>query len=223
MARRKQTRGKCAFCGREMTRGGLIKHLKACAERKEAIDASNQARGQPLYHLVVRDAWGGDYWLHLEMNCSATLKDLDRYLRAIWLECCGHLSQFSIGGWSGNEIPMSRQIQRVFTSGLELTHIYDFGTESRTLVKAVGVRQGKPLTEHPIYLMARNNAPQAACAVCGQPATWLCMDCWYESNETTMLCDEHAEEHEHDEGVMAFVNSPRTGMCGYSGPAEPPY
>ena len=38
-----------------------------------------------------------------------------------------------------------------------------------------------------------------------------------------MLCDEHAEEHEHYEGVMAFVNSPRIGMCGYNGPAEPPY
>jgi hypothetical protein len=23
--------------------------------------------------------------------------------------------------------------------------------------------------------------------------------------------------------LMALVNSPRTGMCGYDGPAEPPY
>ena len=173
MAARKQSRGKCAFCGREMTRGGLTKHLEACAEHKAAIEAANQASGkeQPLYHLVARDAWGGDYWLHLEMNGSATLKDLDRYLRAIWLECCGHLSQFSIGGWSGDEIPMSRRIERVFAPGLELTHIYDFGTESQTLVKAVGARMGQPLTKHPIYLMARNNAPEAVCAVCGQPAT----------------------------------------------------
>ena len=158
MARRKQTRGKCAFCGREMTRSGLTRHLEACTERKEAIEAADQARGneQPLYHLVARDAWGGDYWLHLEMNGSATLTNLDRYLRAIWLECCGHLSQFSIGGWSGNEIPMSRQIQRVFTPGLELTHIYDFGTSSETLVKVVEVREGKLLTSHPIVLMARN-------------------------------------------------------------------
>ena len=37
------------------------------------------------------------------------------------------------------------------------------------------------------------------------------------------LCDAHAEEHEHDDMLMALVNSPRTGMCGYDGPAEPPY
>ena len=37
------------------------------------------------------------------------------------------------------------------------------------------------------------------------------------------FCDAHAEEHEHDDMLMALVNSPRTGMCGYDGPAEPPY
>ena len=118
MARRKQTRGTCAFCGREMTRGGLTRHLDTCVEHKAAIEAANQGRGreQPLYHLVARDAWGGDYWLHLEVNGLATLNDLDRYLRAIWLECCGHLSRFSIGGWRGDEIPMSRQLAYVIAA-----------------------------------------------------------------------------------------------------------
>jgi hypothetical protein len=156
-------------------------------------------------------------------NDSASLDDLDRYLRTIWLECCGHLSRFSIGGWSGSEIPMGRQIQRVFSAGIELTHIYDFGTESQTLIQAVNVRTGKPLSGHPIYLMARNNPPEAPCQICGQPATWLCIDCWEESDEPAFLCDGHAEDHEHEEGLMAFVNSPRVGMCGYDGPAEPPY
>jgi hypothetical protein len=156
-------------------------------------------------------------------NDSASLDDLDRYLRTIWLECCGHLSRFSIGGWSGSEIPMGRQIQRVFSAGLELTHIYDFGTESQTLIQAVNVRTGQPLSGHPIYLMARNNPPEAPCQICGQPATWLCIDCWEESDEPAFLCDGHAEDHEHEEGLMAFVNSPRMGRCGYDGPAEPPY
>ena len=67
------------------------------------------------------------------MKGSATLGDLDDYLRAIWLECCGHLSQFSIGGWRGEEIPMSTRVERVFEPGIEVTHIYDFGTSSETL------------------------------------------------------------------------------------------
>lgn len=227
MARRKQTRGKCVFCGKEMTRGGLVKHLAACAERSQAIAKADQGSGKTgtLYHLQVQDAWQGVYWLHLEMNGAATLKDLDHYLRAVWLECCGHLSRFSVGGWSGQEIPMSRKIERVFAPNVTLTHIYDFGTSSETLVKMAGIREGKPLTKHPIVLMARNDPPEEKCIVCGQPATWLCLQCVSEYNEWGTLCDEHVAEHPHDDygDPVPVVNSPRIGLCGYEGPADPPY
>ncbi|MCP4421749.1 MAG: hypothetical protein GY805_34485, partial [Chloroflexi bacterium] len=144
MTRRKQSRGACAFCGCEMTRGGLSRHLASCAKRKEAIAVAQSGAAQTLYHLLVRYAYNSDFWLHLEVNGRSSLQDLDRYLRAIWLECCGHMSQFSIGGWRGREIPMSRKIEREFGSGAELTHIYDFGTSSETLIKAVGKRAGRP-------------------------------------------------------------------------------
>jgi len=227
MARSKQSRGQCAFCDREMTKGGLARHLATCPQRKEAINkAAGQAgKAQPLYHLQVQDAWSPHFWLHLEMNGSATLNHLDMYLRAIWLECCGHLSQFSIGGWRGDEIPMQRRISQVFEPDLELTHIYDFGTSSETLVKAVRIREGKPLTAHPIFLMARNNLPEVSCIECEQPATWLCLECMYEDESPGTLCDAHAKTHPHDEygEPVPLVNSPRLGMCGYDGPAEPPY
>lgn len=227
MARKKQTRGTCAFCGREMTRGGMSRHLRACPEREAAIEEAAQSsrKTQTLHTLQVRDAWGGDYWLYLEMKGSATLSDLDYYLRAIWLECCGHLSQFSIGGWSGDEIPMSRRIDRVFGPDVELTHIYDFGTSSHTLIQSMDTRRGTPLTRYPIYLMARNHPPEIPCMECDEPASWLCMECMYESDESGALCDEHAEDHPHDAygPPMPIVNSPRVGMCGYTGPAEPPY
>lgn len=39
-----------------------------------------------------------------------------------------------------------------------------------------------------------------------------------------MLCQQHAETHPHDDGdPLSIVNWPRMGMCGYDGPAEPPY
>ena len=229
MSRRKQSQGKCIFCGREMTKGGLSRHLKTCPHRLELINVAEneepEGQTQQLYHLQIQDAWSADFWLHLEMKGTASLKDLDRYLRAIWLECCGHLSQFSVGGWRGEEIPMSRKIERVFKPGLELTHIYDFGTSSETLVKMVEIREGRPLTKHPIYLMARNNQPEAVCAECGEPAGWLCIECLIEGDEWVTLCEKHAQEHPHDDygEPIPLVNSPRLGMCGYDGPAEPPY
>ena len=227
MSRRKQSRGKCAFCGKEMAKGGLSKHLSSCSKRREAINTANQKSGktQRLYHLLVQDAWQRDFWLHLEMNGTATLGDLDHYLRAIWLECCGHLSQFSVGGWSGDEIPMRTRAAQIFDKGVELTHIYDFGTSSETLIKVVGINEGKPQTKHPIFLMGRNELPQAKCMECGQLASWICIECLYETEDQGLLCDEHVEEHPHDNygPPMPLLNSPRVGMCGYDGPAEPPY
>lgn len=227
MARRKQSRGKCGFCGRGAAKGGLTTHLRACPERQKAISTADQKPGkeQMLHHLQAQDAYGAGFWLHLEMRGSATLGDLDDYLRAIWLECCGHMSQFSVGGWRGQEIPMGHRVEQIFEPGMELTHIYDFGTSSETLIKAVDVREGKPLTRRPIVLMGRNDPPEVSCIECGQPASWLCIECLHELDEPVTLCDQHVEDHPcEDYGEpIALVNSPRLGMCGYAGPADPPY
>lgn len=229
MTDRKQTKGACCFCGREMTRGGLSRHLGACSQRETASQPaesqSASAKKETIYHLLAYDAYSSVYWLHLEMKGSATLKDLDNYLRAIWLECCDHLSRFSIGGWQGKAIPMSRKIEQVFAPDVELTHIYDFGTSSETRIKVVAMRQGRPLTTKPVYLMARNNNPEEQCALCSAAAGWYCADCLAELGLWINLCATHCADHAHDDygGPMPLVNSPRLGMCGYDGPAEPPY
>jgi len=57
--------------------------------------------------------------------------------------------------------PMGRRIGEVFQRGVELTHIYDFGTSSETLIRAVGVREGHPAPPHPIALLVRNRRPEA--------------------------------------------------------------
>jgi endogenous inhibitor of DNA gyrase (YacG/DUF329 family) len=228
MPRAKQSKGVCAYCGQEVAKGGVSKHLAACSARQAVIAEAEQrktVKSETLHHLRVRDAWSADFWLDLEVRGSATLKHLDDYLRAIWLECCGHLSQFSVGGWGGQPISVKRSIGQVFEPGVELTHIYDFGTSSETLIIAVAVREGKPTTAKPIALMARNRMPEALCIECQQPAQWLCLECLTEKEIPGMLCDEHKKTHPHKDygDPIALVNSPRLGMCGYTGPADPPY
>jgi hypothetical protein len=156
---------------------------------------------------------------------SASLDNLDKYLRAIWLECCGHLSKFRIGGWDGMDFGKSRKAISIFEASLVLSHLYDFGTTSETDIKVVGFREGKPTSKHPIALLARNLMPEAACQECGQPAKWLCIECLYEGDNDGYLCDENVEEHPHENygEPMPLLNSPRTGMCDYNGPAEPAY
>jgi hypothetical protein len=227
MPRGKQSQGKCAYCNKEFAKGSVKKHLAACTERQEKIAAAEQKKGTSatLYHLRIQDAHTPGFWLDLEVRDTATLDHLDSYLRAIWLECCGHMSQFSVGGWRGQEIPMSRKVSNVFKPGVELTHIYDFGTSSETLIKFVETREGKPTNHKPIALMARNLLPPSKCIECEEPARWLCTECTIEENVWGILCDRHAKSHPHDNygDPIPLVNSPRLGMCGYDGPAEPPY
>lgn len=94
MAQRKQSKGTCAYCGKELSKGGITKHLTTCPQRQEAIANAEKKKGNSelLYHLRVQDAYRSEYWLDLEMRGSKTLQDLDTYLRSIWLECCGHMS-----------------------------------------------------------------------------------------------------------------------------------
>lgn len=205
----------------------MARHLATCGSRAKVLAEVNPRPGQdaPLFHILARDAWSGEYWLNLEIDGSSSLGVLDSYLRRIWLECCGHASQFSIGGWRGEPIPMSRKIHQVFRPGVELTHIYDFGTESVTLLEAIDRRSGKPTTRKPITLMARNVAPTHECQECGNGAVYLCEQCRVEDDQPGTLCAEHVASHPHEDyGEPApIVNSPRVGMCGYTGPAQPPY
>jgi hypothetical protein len=221
-----KTEGACVFCGRRGGRGGLSRHLQGCAKRRAAIQAAAETPGEAetLIHLQVQDAAGGAFWLHLEMRGGATLKKLDEYLRAIWLECCGHLSQFNRGGWRGGPVGMARRAKDALGEGVVLEHVYDFGSSSCSIVKVVAARQGRPLSRHPILLMARNEMPVVACAECGEPGTRLCVECTYEMRDG-VLCETHAATHPHEEygEPLALVNSPRLGTCGYEGPAEPPY
>ena len=136
-----------------MSKAAMTRHLSTCPQRQAAIEkaAAGPGSNEVLYHFRVQDAYRREFWLDLEMRGSRTLQDLDKYLRAIWLECCGHLSQFSIGGWGGVEIAKRRKIDQVFAPGVEVTHLYDFGTTSDTRIRFVETRAGKPLTPKPIF------------------------------------------------------------------------
>jgi hypothetical protein len=222
-----QSRGECQFCGYAATKSGITKHLSTCPQRQAKIAAATQEGGEALtlHHLRVQSADSSSFWLDLEVRGSASLKDIDTYLRGIWLECCGHLSEFGFHGAFSDRIGKTRKVDVVFHPGIQLTHVYDFGTTSETQIKSVSQRQGIPLTKKPVVLMARNLMPVAPCLVCNQPATYLCMECIYEDDTSGLLCSNHVKNHPHiNYGEPSeLVNSPRMGMCGYEGPAEPPY
>ena len=94
---RQTSTGTCTFCQGTFSKGTMTRHLSACKQR-QAVPQDQATRGTgrqtTLFHLVA-DGYG-PYWLHLEVRADARLDTLDTFLRNIWLECCGHMSQFCI-------------------------------------------------------------------------------------------------------------------------------
>lgn len=227
MSKRPISRGTCTLCKNTYARSGMSRHLKACKARKAAI-AAEDAKGAPktrLFHLAVRGTYASDYWLHLEVPANATLYDLDGFLRGIWLECCEHLSMFKIMGrrfmvrvfddlWD-DDPDMGFELARVLAPGLEFFHEYDFGSTTHLTLRVVSEREGVVSEDGGVQILARNEPPDLKCEMCDESATVICVYCDY-----TLLCDECVETHAcGEEGLLPVVNSPRMGVCGYTGDA----
>ncbi len=99
---RQISKGTCAFCHRELSKASMTRHLQSCEQRiaMQGEGSRQKAKKIKAFHLIVEGYRLPMYWMHLEVAVDTTLATLDRFLRDIWLECCGHLSVFRIGGFN---------------------------------------------------------------------------------------------------------------------------
>lgn len=207
--RRRTSRGICALCDAETGKAQMTRHLEK--HRAETADAPEPRVTR--WHVIVEGAYAPEYWLHLDVQADATLKKLDSFLRRIWLECCGHMSQFTVGPYGGQPLGMARKIGPTFTPGLIFHHEYDFGSTTELKIRVLSEHEGDPSKEA-VLLLARNTPPAILCEKCGQPAAWLGSD--WEEGEYHELCAACCDE-EMQEQLLPVVNSPRAGVCGYVG------
>jgi hypothetical protein len=225
--------GTCELCGETLTRARAQKHLAACAP---AHDLPNGA-SQRLVQVRAMAPGLPAYWLDLEVKEDAKLEALDRFLRQLWLECCGHLSVFRIGavnyfsrgydlgltrafgsfGGQAAERSMGAKIGDVLPlSGEPIEYEYDFGSTTILKLSVMTERMGRP-GRSAVRLLARNTPPVWPCGICGQPATWVCTYCLQEEGDA-FACTTHRGQHGcgEQEGFLPVVNSPRMGVCGYT-------
>jgi hypothetical protein len=220
-----QSNGTCAICQETVARGMMLDHLRSC------LDKADGDGPQPLIQLRVEGAEAKTFWLDLDVKADSKLVALDRFLRGIWLECCGHLSAFTIGLFRYESMPdheygprpdlrtMGHRIDRALGRlQTPFGYEYDFGstTELRIMVTA---RRAAPPRRNVVRLLARNTEPQWPCSHprCSHPATSICAVCVYEGS--AFACDRHATRHTCGEpdSWHPVVNSPRMGVCGYMG------
>ncbi len=235
----KQTKGYCKYCGKEYTKGGVLRHLPICKERKGKLDEETGKTKCGYFQVVIQGKYDKDYWLIIEINENAMLKELDKFIRDIWVECCGHLSMFEINGvryevcpntdgfWGAPARSMNCKLKDVFSVGDIATYEYDFGSTTELILNLHSYGVGDQKKEK-IVILSRNNPIEIICSQCGKnKAEWVDPQGFYDGNP--FWCDEclHAdveedesetfEEYYSPEFLLPVCNSPRMGVCGYKG------
>jgi hypothetical protein len=217
---RTQTKGQCVLCDKTSAKSAMARHLRQCV-----LD-HKPAKSSPKAFLII--AYAGPYWLFFEVPTTTSLKKVDKFLRDVWLECCGHLSRFTINNerydvhpdnsWGGEDKSMRYPLGKVLSVGSKFSYEYDFGSTTELELNVLAVHSlVLRKKKGDVRILARNEPPSFICQKCNNaPADQLCGECIYK--DKGFFCDKCAKRHEeHEEMFLPVVNSPRMGECGYCG------
>lgn len=227
-------KGRCRICGKSFESSGMSRHLLSCTD-KETMTNGIPDKQEEIYEIHITDQYQKAYWLFIEINGSETLLSLDQFLRDIWCECCGHLSEFYINGSHFScisdsfyaESDMNVSISDVLYDGLKFKYEYDLGSSTDLVLTVKSVKRGKAV-EDGIRLLARNNMPEEKCSVCRKRKAAYINTFVSTYDDVLFLCrkcSELLDEGELDmdidpDGLLPVCNSPRMGVCAYSGESD---
>ncbi len=225
--------GVCVLCDKTYKKSGINRHLKTHLTK---LDKSlGLVNSSFLLKIETNPHYGkSGYFLYLWVNGNTKLEEIDDFLRAIWLECCNHLSSFvdvgkrneKKGGFmfdfdkAPGEISMNIKANNSLYKGQKIEYTYDFGSSTDLLITVE--ESYKIKAPNSIVLLSRNEPLEIMCEVCKkQPATDFCIA--HDWEEKSLFCKKCAKKHAktckdfEDYAAMPVVNSPRFGVCGYMG------
>ena len=232
--------GVCLLCGGSFSRLGSAQHVIHCRRRTTANRERSEHRMRDgpkglSYHLQMWDERDPDFWLHIDIGAGLTLETLDSFLRQTWMECCyNHLSRFTINdkhyertvSHHRRERSMNVRLGDVLGSDDTTTirqfwYEFDFGSTSRVKITIVSARY----SQWPgIRLLSHNTLSFYKCDICGSTATTVRHqeDNNYRDQGRELLCDTAKHPPAFPSAQeWAIPNSPRWGICGYSGDPSP--
>ena len=239
MAKSTITEGICLYCSKSYSGlATMTRHLESCEKRKNFyLEMNKKTKSQSnntIFLLRIYSKYYPEYWMFLEVDGRSKLKAIDNFLRDTWLECCGHLSSFTIKGqdyeshldpildpiFKENSKTMSLSVDSIFQPGINIDYVYDYGSSTELVLDVISDRPGKITGKGKVKLVARNNEPVFKCAKCKKEiATRICTVCIHEKNRSrASFCNNCVALHIcGEEMALPIVNSPRSGECGYEG------
>lgn len=170
------------------------------------------------------------FWMYVQVSAEVTFGVLDKFLRAVWLECCGHLSKFTVNGRPAGK---RRRLNALLSEGMSFSYRYDMGSTTELSLAVVGrtarimpMRGWYPedaycppdpvMGEGKVYIMALHEKVRYNCEKCGGEASYVCSLCIYEG--TGALCKVCAPSHKcGSDMLLAAAQSPRVGTYGFGG------
>jgi hypothetical protein len=213
--RKSSANGICTYCQLEVSKNSrsILSHLANCQGKQSAVESD----GEDYLLLLIEDKYSREYWLVIKAKSTIPLKWIDKFIRDIWVECCGHLSEFSD---KYSKISMTQSLDQVFSEGNKIEYVYDFGTS--TELKLSLIQSIQDVNDKDITILFRNKEPEFKCSSCDKKAIAICPYCIDEGDG--LLCQSCMDKHKciQDEGedlASPLVNSPRAGVCGYTGSA----
>lgn len=216
--------GICALCGSSFSKSAMKKHLESCIKKHPPAKQTDSLVPQKRFIILVEGIFLHEYWMYLDVPTNSLLQRLDNFLRDTWVECCRHLSDFAIDGESyisetdeyfKKDKSMDYIMNRILSVGKKFTYRYDFGSSTYLDLKVISEHEVE-VENSSIVLLARNESPQVLCDSCGKTAAYICRQCGYSGN--LWVCEDCAPDHEcGEEMLLPVVNSPRVGVCGYTG------
>lgn len=215
-------KGECRVCGAKYTARGMAPHMKK--HMAEAFGDPNR--------FIIRIDQGpeGPFWMYVQVSTEATFGVLDKFLRAVWMECCGHLSEFTMGGRPAGK---RKRLSAVLSDGAEFVYQYDMGDTTAVRLTVLGrsarlidlgglVRSDAyfppPMVvgEDKVRILALHEKVRYNCEKCGNEAVYVCPQCIYDG--TGACCEACAPSHKcGDDILLAAAQSPRVGACGFEG------
>src|SRR3989338_4387620 len=203
------SRGDCRICKKEFSQSGIKRHVLSC----------NKDNGKEKVFLIKAEA--GPFWVYFDIEAKKNLKQLDRFLRDLWLECCGHLSAFTINNQrysiyeqelDYDEKSMNVKLKEILKPNLKFDYEYDFGTTTKLSLECLKEKEGNK----GINIIARNDSINFKCEKCSARAEESCVQCIWDGGG--FVCKKCSKQHKCVEPYfLPIVNSPRIGMCGFTG------
>lgn len=236
------TQGKCQGCSTLISKRAFAKHLETCPMIQSYKNDQN-------FLFQIFDRFRPDlYWMVVAAPPKLTLKELDSFLRSIWLGCCQHMSCFSLPSnekefypyyfWNRSFMDRHRYalmnnyyLQDIFPEYSYLHYDFDFGNLSALKIEFPPnydntSSDSSSTLVNDFQLLILNYPPHYICDQCCKlPLEVNCSICM---RSFCLKCLQSRRAHNCDifdtEDILPIINSPRVGKCGYTGPrVDSPY